>query len=91
MTAAARLLRPGAAPTLDELIADRITELVTDAIDRAEARGEVRRTHYSPAEVATAIGVSESHVRNCLADGTLPGVRLGERWLVARSTLEALA
>lgn len=42
----------------------------------------------SPADAATALGVSESDVMAALADGSLKGKRIGTAWRITRGALE---
>lgn len=42
----------------------------------------------SARETATYLGVSYNHVLTCLQEGLLPGVRLGDKWLILRARLD---
>jgi excisionase family DNA binding protein len=50
----------------------------------------VERLAYSAAEVAEAVGCSTLHIRNLIARGDIPAVRLGRRVLIRRAVLEDL-
>lgn len=44
----------------------------------------------STEQVADMLGISPRHVRDLLAEGVLPGVKLGHIWRVPRRALELL-
>ena len=46
--------------------------------------------HYTPSQVAELFVVTEETVRNWIKDGTLAGVKIGERWRIPKSALVAL-
>ena len=50
---------------------------------------EVRRTHYSPREVAKMFGVSARTVLNLIHTRELPAVRVGAQWRIAEQSLRA--
>jgi excisionase family DNA binding protein len=45
----------------------------------AESGADLRKSFYSPAEVAALVGVSSSTILNYIHAGNLPAVRLSER------------
>lgn len=85
---------PATAPSIEALIAEQVSTVVADAIERAERRGEERartqRTHLSITETAQAIGISVRHCRTLIHDGTIPSLTLGSRVVVSRRALEEL-
>ena len=48
------------------------------------------RTHYSPSEIAAAVGKTERTIRRWIADGTLPSVKIGGSRLVPAAELNRL-
>lgn len=86
-------IAPPASP-LEQALAAPLVAMVREAIERAEARGEerarARRTHYSVAEAAEALGISPTHCRRMIDEGVVPSLRLGERVVVPRVALERL-
>ena len=53
--------------------------MVLDAARVVESAADLRKSFYSPAEVAELAGVSSSTVLNYVRAGSLPAVRLSER------------
>lgn len=45
---------------------------------------------YSPAEAASALGISRARLYELLTDGTIPSVKLGRRRLVRHEALTTL-
>lgn len=48
------------------------------------------RTYMGTKQFAKFVGVSDRHVRNMIADGVLPSLRLGRRVLVPSDALDYL-
>jgi excisionase family DNA binding protein len=42
----------------------------------------------SPADAATALGVTEADVMSALAEGSLKGKKIGSAWRITRSALQ---
>jgi len=60
---------------------------MTSVYDDLTARyGPVMRT----CDVAAVLGMSATHARALLRAGALPGVRIGERWVVPTAKLAAM-
>jgi excisionase family DNA binding protein len=53
--------------------------MVLDAAPIAESAADLRKSFYSPGEVAELAGVSSSTILNYVSSGRLPAVRLSER------------
>ena len=53
-------------------------------------RATDRRLAYSAAEVAEYLGVTDTHIRNLMRDGTIPSLKLGARRLIRADVLDRL-
>lgn len=53
-------------------------------------KAPLERLTYSIPEAAQALGVSDKHLRNLIAAGKMPYIKLGCRLLIRRATLEQL-
>lgn len=56
-----------------------------------QPREPVKRLFYRPKEAADVLGISERKMRDLIAAGTVPSVRLGRTRLVPVAALERLA
>lgn len=48
------------------------------------------RIGFTAMEVAAALGTHPGHVRRLMRNGDLPAVKIGDRWYMPASELEAL-
>ncbi len=78
--------------TIEDRIVEIVEHTIASAIQRAEARGEERartlKTHLSVPEAAQALGISETHCRSLIDEGTVKAIRLGTRVVISRKWLE---
>lgn len=65
-----------------------VRESVREALEAKPT--ETEGAMLTPAQTAAMLGVTRHHVRNLLARGALPGVRVGHAWRVRRADVEAL-
>ncbi len=56
---------------------------------RLPARGAAPADVLSVAETARVLGLSVNTTYAYLADGTIPGRRVGRRWIVSRARIDA--
>jgi excisionase family DNA binding protein len=80
--------------TLDDLIAERVEQVVRDAAERIIALVEEscaqQRTHYSVSQAAAAWGISNNKRYDLVESGDLPHVRLGTRIVIPTTVLRQL-
>jgi excisionase family DNA binding protein len=78
-------------PMIVTLTAEQLRDIVRAAVreELAATRSNVPAAMLTPSEVAKALRLSTRHVRNLLAEGELPAVRVGSRWRVKRTDVDA--